>query len=293
MIEASIRHLMYLVAATLVGCAPMPRVAPEESAAVATGVGEPFVFRFDPEPLDAPGLPPDALTLSDVVRLALGHDPRIQASLARARAAQADAKQARLLPNPVISVAVRFPEAGGKPIIDADIAAELLAVLKQPRRISAADSRLRAACADTLIIVLDVVKEVQSRYVSAQTFEAQLLVLEARGTLLDDVLKVSAARVEAGEASRLDLLTIQSQRIELDQEIRETRLEARRARVALARLIGQPSGAIDWKLAIYEVPSSETIDEAAWIRAALAHRPEVQAATWELSALGDEEALSG
>ena len=99
--------------------------------------------------------------LDDAVERAMRHDPGLQAALARVRAALAEADQARLLPNPVLSVALRFPEAGaGKPVIEAGLAADLLSVLQQPGRIKAADHRLRAASAEALTTALDLLFEV-------------------------------------------------------------------------------------------------------------------------------------
>jgi len=51
-------------------------------------------------PLDDTALA-GTLTPEAAVRLALAHDPRIQAALANVRVAEADANQARLLPNPI------------------------------------------------------------------------------------------------------------------------------------------------------------------------------------------------
>ena len=60
----------------------------------------------------------------------------------------------------------------------------------------------------------------------------------------------------------------------------------------LARLLGRPSGGIEWKLSPWEAPANVTQTEGDWVRAGLQRRPEVQARLWELSALGDEAALA-
>src|SRR6185312_12595969 len=83
----------------LVGChAQRPDVASE--VARLTGLENAIVFRDTAEPIDKPSFASGALTPGQAVRLAVLHDPRIQASLARVRVAEADANQARLLPNP-------------------------------------------------------------------------------------------------------------------------------------------------------------------------------------------------
>src|SRR4051812_22726667 len=59
------------------------------------------------EGLDAIEPAADVLTPGEAIRRAVLHDPRLQAALAHVRAARADADQARLLPNPILSVSVR------------------------------------------------------------------------------------------------------------------------------------------------------------------------------------------
>src|SRR5688572_9529977 len=108
------------------GCATAP---PDRGFAdgvvVAAGVVEPIQFIAAVMPTDAADDQTATLTVADAVRRALKNDPAVQAAIADVREALADARQARLNPNPVLSVAVRFPEGGGKPVIEAGLAADL------------------------------------------------------------------------------------------------------------------------------------------------------------------------
>ncbi|MBY0397529.1 MAG: hypothetical protein K2X91_13825, partial [Thermoleophilia bacterium] len=105
------------VAALAAGCStlPPPPMDAGLNAAAAAGSQGAIIFRIDGGPIDEEG-DPDALSMPEAVRLAVMTDPGIQAALARVRIALADAKQARLIPNPVLNLVVRFPEAGGKPV---------------------------------------------------------------------------------------------------------------------------------------------------------------------------------
>jgi len=110
----------------LAGCQspPMPDVPAE--IVNATLVSDPIQFQTVGAPTDAVAGAVTTLSLSDAVRMALNNDAELQAVIARVRIALAEAKQARLLPNPVLDVAIRYPEGGGKPIIDAGLSSVLL-----------------------------------------------------------------------------------------------------------------------------------------------------------------------
>ena len=95
------------VAIALTGChAERPDVS--AAAANLTGLENAITFRETPEPITADTPVPETLTPLQAVRMSLAHDPRIQAALARVRMAEADANQARLLPNPILTIDVRF-----------------------------------------------------------------------------------------------------------------------------------------------------------------------------------------
>jgi outer membrane protein TolC len=93
-----------------------------------------------------------------------------------------------------------------------------------------------------------VISEVQERYVDAQTSAALLPLLEERLGLVERLVTTSQARLDAGEGTRSDLVTLQAQRVELQVAIDRARLDERTSRLRLARLIGEPSGAAAWGL---------------------------------------------
>lgn len=284
------------VVATLIllaGCAgPPPATDIADRAALMANLTGALDLRRYGEPLDIEVPSQAMLTLADAIEQALRHDPEVQASLARVRSAFADAEQTRLLPNPVLSVAVRFPEGGGRATVEAGLGADLLSLFNRPRRISAADKRLRAAASEALVTVLDRLAEVQERYAAVQALDAQLLVLGEQQRLIERLLQLAQSRVEAGESSRLDVLTLDTERVRVEAEVLDARTQRQDERMALTRLIGQPSGRAEWELQPSEPPSLVPVGESEWIEAALRNRPEVQAVRWELAALGDEAALS-
>jgi outer membrane protein TolC len=275
------------------GCAVRPPWPdPEQFAGQAAGVEGAIELRLEGEPVDVTPSVGDHLSMAEAIKRSLQHDPTIQASLARVRAALAGAHQARLLPNPVVSVVLRWPEGGGSPTIEAGIAAELLSLLRKPGEIDAADNRLRVASAEVVTAVLDVLAETQNRFVEVQSLDALLPVLEERGKLLDRLVLLARQRLEGGEGTRLDLTTLEAQRVDLDVEIAERQIEQRTARLALARLTGQPSSDAVWLLDRWSLPDHQIADEARWVDMALSHRPEIQATLWQIEALGADVRLT-
>lgn len=283
-----------IIAFALGACHAPPRaeVAPETAIGQAAQLPDPLEFRIvgaDGGPLDEPAAPGGGLPIGDAIRRAVTTDPGLQAALARVRVALAEADQARLLPNPILSVVFRAAVDG--PQIEASLLQEFIQVLQRPSRASAADNRLRAVAADAIASALDVISEVQDRYLDVQSTAALLPLLEERLGLLDRLVTTSQARLEAGEGTRSDVVTLQAQRVELQVSIDRARLNERAGRLRLARLIGEPSAAAEWTLDSWTAPQVERRSESEWTAAALRARPEIHAIAWRLMALGDEAAL--
>lgn len=282
------------ISIALAGCQTPPDAAltSERAIAEAVGLGEPVTFReVGPEggPIDEPEGVGSTLTLAVAVRRAVTTDPGLQAAMARIRIAVADSDQARLLPNPVLNVVLRW--GPGKPQIEASLAQDFVQALQIPRRAGAADNRLRQVAAEAVTTALDVTSEVQERYTAAQASAALVPLLQERLSLLEKLAATAKARLDAGEGTRADVATLNAQRVELLVEIDGVRLTEREERLRLARRIGEPSAAATWTLDAWTSPSIGDQPEASWVDAGLQHRPEVQAIAWRLKALGDDEAL--
>jgi cobalt-zinc-cadmium efflux system outer membrane protein len=117
-------------------------------------------------------------------------------------------------------------------------------------------------------------------------------VLEERRGLTLRLLEMKKAQVRAGEAASIDVITLDAERVAVDTEIADRNLDRITARLALARMIGRPSGRTDWRLAPWQAASPVRAPETAWVSAALQRRPDIQAGRWELAALGDELAIA-
>ncbi|MDP9174417.1 MAG: TolC family protein [Planctomycetota bacterium] len=280
--------LWLLLPLSLFGCKAPPQTDVSADAARLTGVSGAIVFHdtLAPGPATAPSIA--TLSQEQSIRLALENDPRIQSALGRVRGAEADAKQARHLANPVISVDVRAPQNGPPTAIETALSEDLISLLSKPAQISAADDRLRAAAADALTTVLDVIAEVQNAYTSIQSIDAEVAYIQEQEAIISRMRDLAQQRLTAGEATRLDVLTLAAQRAQLVVAMSDLRLQRVEQRLILARLIGQPRGAADWQLDPWREPLALQSEESAWIDAALINRPEIQSRSWELAALGSD-----
>jgi outer membrane protein TolC len=278
---------------SMAACQIAPPAAQFNAASVvAPALAAAIEWKTAPAVLDEGTSVASTLTLSDATMRALHADPRIQAALTKVRVAQAEAHQTRLLPNPVLTVVVRLATAGGQPAVEASLAADLLAYVQRPGRINAADRRLRAASADALTAVVEAWADVQERFLAIQLADARVRLLEESQTATARYLGLAENRLRVGEAIRLDVSSLRTQRLDLELELADVRLERRRERLTLQRLIGQPSADASWSAPPLTDPFHGQVNERQALRAALENRPDLQSKLWELAALGVDARLA-
>ena len=270
---------------------PMPADDAAAAATKAAGLRAAIIFQTNSAPIDL-AASTNSLALPDAVQQAVLASPEIQMALARARAAQADAWQTRVLPNPVLHILFRLPEGGGATAIEAGLATELAHWIQQPRRIRAADHRLRAAGATVVTAALDVIAETETHYLAHVAHQETIALLQQRQSVLAALREVAQRRLDSGEGTRLDVAAMDAQLAEVLAELAEQRMKLAIEKLALARLLGQPSVLHDFQLSTPLSDPAPVPSEAAWISNALQRRPEIQSARAELAARGDDQALA-
>lgn len=277
-----------LLLAAVTGCSAGPKWPdPEKQISQAMHIDNALELRVEPGPIDVstPDLE-NHLSLSQAMEQVLRHSPTIQRALWRVREAQAEAKQARLLPNPILSVMIRWPEGGGSPMVEAGLTAELLSLLKKPGQIRAADHQMRAVSAQAVVAILDELTQLQLLYAQIQALDALTPILEQRLNLLEQMVSLAQSRLEAGEGTRVDVTTLSAQQVELKIELALQQQAQQQARLELARRIGRPSAQASWSLDVWQLPKVDLQDETPWLLMAMQYRPELQAAVSELEAMG-------
>ena len=285
--------LQFLIIALTAGC--WATVPPSHDTArqiqSATGLGSAIAFHTDALLLNAPAKA-DTLTLSFAIEQALRQSPELQIALAKVRVAQADAYQSRLLPNPVLDIALRFPEGGGSTIVETSVSADLVKILQMPRRISAGDAALRVASAQAVTAALDVIAITQRGYYTVHALRSEMELILQRISYLDELLAIAQRRLKAGEITQLDVTTLKAGQTEAAIDLRDSKLQLDLAKFTLARLLGQPEGTTDWNLTTPLPSAPATGNTKDNIARALRSRPEIQAERWQLASLEDQRALA-
>lgn len=269
---------------------PVEATDPAPLVAAAAGVEASVEFRVEGEPDDACTESPE-LTLADALREAVAHDPRIQQALAKWHRARAGSDEARLLPNPLLSIGVSLARAISDATVTVGITQEIAAYLQRPHKAGAADARVRAAAEEAFTVALDVVAETRAAYRAVQEIDARRPLVEQRRDLLRRTRDVIQASLREREGIPSDLTALEAELAAIEVEFTELDADGSRARIELSRLIGRPSGPDAWSLAPWPTVPPDAGDARRWIDRALARRPEVRAIGWELAALGEERAL--
>lgn len=277
----------------LIGCAtpPMPAHHTDEHIQSASSLATAIQFHTNALPAEAAPAP-DHLPMFAAVERALRQSPELQIALAKVRAAQAAAQQSRLLPNPILDIAFRQPEGGGRTILEAGLTAELTQLLQRPRRISAADARLRTASARAVTTALEVMHGTQQSYFEVVALRQETAILAQRATRLAELLRITEARQAAGEGTLLEVVTLKAELATANLDLHEASRRIKAAHHALAHRLGQPAGRIDWELATPLYTQVALRGERDSIAHGLRVRPEIQADRWQLAALEDATALA-
>ena len=296
LVRSCCRHiaaLALIALIALVGCSTPDAPSHNTAEQIQSAASLANAIQFHTNALPAEAAPaPDHLPLSVALERALRQSPELQIALSRVRAAQADARQSRLWPNPVLDIVLRAPEGGGRTVIETGLATELTQLLQRPRRISAADARLRAASAAAVTTALEMMQQTQQTYFAAVAARQEAALLAQRAARLNELLKITEARLEAGEGTQLDVVTLQANLATANLDLREANRRIQTAQFALAHLLGQPRGRTDWQLATTLYTQVALRGEPGAIAHGLRVRPEIQADRWQLAALEDAQALA-
>jgi NodT family efflux transporter outer membrane factor (OMF) lipoprotein len=231
----------------------------------------------------------DALAANTDIRVAVAHLERARASL---RGARAD----RLPQTGISSTGAyqRVPERQTLPGLDREswnvdaglsVSYEVDLVGRVRREIEAARGDVGAAAADADAVRLAVVADTTRAYADATSAAERLAVANRIVDLLDQSVRITSGRFDAGRSSRLDILRITTLRDQRKAAIPELQADREAALFRLATLTGRAPQELPAEVSART--SLLTLDQPIPVgdgRALLARRPDIRAAERRLAA---------
>lgn len=178
---------------------------------------------------------PDEISLPDLVREALDHNPEVQMTARALEARRARVPQAAALPDPMLMYGVMnegrpvpFQTLGEAGFSEAyvGVSQDIPYPGKRRLRREAAEEEAEAARWTYEAVRRRVVAEVSETYYDLYATHAALGILDENERLLDQLVKVANARLSVGQTSQQDVL---------DAEVEMSRLEERRSQLAERR----------------------------------------------------------
>lgn len=182
------------------------------------------------------------------VRIAIVNNRAIRASLEQIAIARADLVQSGLLPNPILSVALGFPidGSGGATTMGVGLTQQLVALWLRGDRIAAAELNLDRVILNVSDEALELVKRVRQQHaeiVFAKRTHARLV---EQVEVLAQLSELMQRRLQAGEASRLDVRRLAVQQAMLNVAVLEQQQQTHQHKLALLSLMGWSETPIEW-----------------------------------------------
>jgi len=229
----------------------------------------------------------DGLSDDEAVSTALWNNAAFQETLADLGMSRADLVQARMLPNPTLSM---FIPIGAKPLeLTATLPFEFLWL--RPRRSAIAEIDYDRVASRLVQNGLDLIRDVRVAYANVSQAMRQVSIVDDNAATTTEIAQIAGRRLAAGEISE-----IESDAAELDAATageRATRAayDVQLARQRLVNLMGLPDGG--WSLATADQRLPLVSDDAAaLVNTAMSSRPDLRAAELGLEAAGKRIGLA-
>ena len=278
-----------LIAGGLSGCAsldPKPDISRaaatvQERSGFAAAWDQPWSDHFEAWDGTAP------LTAEQAVVTALKNNREIRGQVEEIAVGRADLVQAGLLPNPVLSLTLRFPfdPVSGGSFVGAQAVQTFTALWLRPTRIKAADARLNATVLGVSDKALRLVADVKASHAKIAYGQRSVTITEESIA----AAKILAGKVEgqrkAGASTQLAVNRVRQQIKTLDEDLRRQQRELAKERRRLLEFMGFASAAGDWTAALaanedeatHEPAPPEAITEDVVISLATTQRLDVAA----------------
>jgi len=234
----------------------------------------------------------DGLSIDQAVQLALLNNRKLQAAFMEIGIARADWVQSGLLKNPNIGAAVLFPVDGGRSMVEAGIAQNIIDLWQIPIKKEIAQRGLDMALLRLARHAGILVARTRKAYHQAVAALQLHALAKQNLALLRQSYDAVDRKNQAGAASPFDLNLALGQLLNAQLELQQSQLKAANAKRRLAQLFSLDHN-IDGLVLIDKLPNAQLgeLDAASLIQMARARRPDLRVYEAAFEAAGRQVAL--
>ena len=280
------------------GCAAIsPREHVQESIGLVeerTGLRPDWHAPWDalPPPWDGQS----TLALGDAVALALRNNRELRAELETIGQANAQLVQAGLLQNPTLNLMAMFPEGGGRSMLRSSgfPLQPLQDLWLRPARKRVALAELQQAVLRVADRAVQIAADVKVLYARIQYTRRAIELTRANIEIIDQTRELIRAQQIAGTATLVEVNVAWIRSLRLQSELLTMQTEHKSLKRELLMQMGFATASDAWGVANLQGPEAEMeapLPEEDLLELARAHRLDLQAAEWQVSAARHEVEL--
>ncbi|HMQ14719.1 MAG TPA: TolC family protein [Phycisphaerae bacterium] len=219
------------------------------------------------------------------IDLALTNNRSLRADIEVIGQAKSELVQAGLLTNPMLTVMLRFPEAGGRASLDFGLVKDFADLWLIPARKRAALSTLQQRVLSFTDGAVGLIREVRTAYALLQYLDRAVELQVENLDILRQSIDVAQARLRSGGTTQLDVNLLEARRLQAELDLLQLRNERRTTQLNLLRLMGTSRASSEWRpTPLPNGPPKWDVGEEALIDWGLRRRLDIQAAGWEVDA---------
>lgn len=226
------------------------------------------------------------LSLEQVLDEALTKNLRLLAERFNLSIGEARILQARLRPNPVLSVGANYLDALGAGFYGGDTAAgptEINARIdyvvergrKRNERIAVAEAAKAVAQLDLLNSTRTLILDVQSGFTEVLLAGESLAIAQSSLDAFNRIVGVNRTRVDAGDLAKVELVRSEVATLQFRNQVRQAELRLRLAKNRLQALMGRTVMAADFEVTGQMRREPLLAGQAEILKTALANRPDL------------------
>lgn len=227
------------------------------------------------------------MSLDQVIEEALARNLRLLAERFNVSIAEARIIQARLKPNPVLSLGGNYLDVLGSGFNPSNSAAgptELNARIdyllergnKRQERIAVAEAAKAVSQLDLLNSTRNLVLDLQSGFTEVILAKENLSLARASLDAFNQIVSVNRTRVQSGDLARVELVRSEVAALQFRNQVRQAELRLRLAKQRLQSLMGRTVFAADFDVSGDMRREMLAVDQPDLLKSALAARPDLE-----------------